>query len=183
MNRQIRRNKKINNKNGKLLNNKPLDEENDIKKFMIIVSVMLIILLGLYIVTDKIKNKDIEPERVEVNYDILNIGGLLSAPYDNYYALIYNSNDTNSNIYSSIIADYNENTSSDKYKKMYFIDLNNKLNKEYYNVNDDQKSNPNAKSIKELDLGDLTLIEIKNKKIINYIEDFEKIIKELNINK
>lgn len=182
MNRQIRRNKKIKNKNINMLNKNIGDEENSIKRFMIIVGVMLLVLLGIYIITDKVKNKEEEPKAVEINYDIMNIGGLLNGSYDNYYVLIYNSKSSTSGIYKSILDNYEESSYETDHKKMYYIDLDNKLNSSYYNVNDDDKSNPDAKSIKELDLGDLTLIEVKNKKIVNYIEDFNKILKELNIN-
>ena len=63
--------------------------------------------------------------------------------------------------------------------KIYYCDLGNKLNRDYYNVNNDNKSNPNAKSIKELDLGDLTLIKVEKGKITKYIEKYDSIKNEL----
>ena len=46
-------------------------------------------------------------------------------------------------------------------------------------VNNDNKSNPNAKSIDDIDLGDITLIKVKNGEIVSYIEDIEQIKTEL----
>ena len=63
--------------------------------------------------------------------------------------------------------------------KVYFIDLNNELNRKYYNVNNDNISNKSAKSISELDLGDITLIKILNKEINDYIDDITNIEKIL----
>ena len=50
---------------------------------------------------------------------------------------------------------------------------------EYYNKNNDNKSNKNAKTIDEFNFSDITLLEIKNKNIINYIDDYNEISKYL----
>ena len=90
-----------------------------------------------------------------------------------YYHKVENKYQVNEKAYySSLISKYKENKDA---LKVYFIDLNNELNKKYYNVNNDNISNKNAKSISELDLGDITLIKISNKEINAYIDDITSI--------
>ena len=151
---------------------------SEIKRFVIILVVLLIIVGVIYLLTEKFKTNNIttNKEKVSISYDKLTIGTLFSVDYDNYYALIYSSKDVNALKYASLISRYNQQTD---HKKIYFIDLNDSFNSIYYNIGNDNKSNPNAKDIDSLDLGDLTLIEINNKKIVNYLEDYNKISKYL----
>ena len=61
---------------------------------------------------------------------------------------------------------------------MYYIDLSNKLNESYYS---EEESNPKATNIKELKLGDFTLIKVKDGKIVKYLEDEKEVKKELGM--
>ena len=56
----------------------------------------------------------------------------------------------------------------------------NELNKKYY-VGEDKDSNPNATTSSELAFKDLTLIKIKNGKIVKYLETLDTIKTELGI--
>lgn len=159
------------NKTRKLKNiNKPVSEENEVKTFIIIVIIILLLIAIVYGGTELLNKKTVKEEEktVEINYNVLSVGTIFNAPYDDYYALIFNSEDIYSSKYSVLLSLNNK-------KKVYFIDLKNKFNNDYYNVNKDGKSNPKAQNISELNLGDLTLLEIKDKKIVNYIEDYEEI--------
>ena len=101
---------------------------------------------------------------------------LLNRPEKEYYVLIYDKEDSDAVLYSSTMNSYSSKKDG---LKIYYCDLGNKLNREYYNINNDNKSNPNAKSIKELDLGDLTLIKVEKGKITKYIEKYDSIKNEL----
>ena len=159
------------------------NSDNEISRFIKIIAILIIVLLAIYGVTELFKKKDNglgkKKSNVSINYDILTVGTLFTSAYDNYYVLIYNTKDNLAPKYSMLLSRYKNKSSESDYKKIYTIDLNNSLNKEYYNVNNDNKSNSNAKTIDDLDLGDLTLLEINDKKIVRYLENYDEISKFL----
>lgn len=154
------------------------EDDNEIKRFIIILVVLVVVIGATYFITNLIKKEDKTNDPVdetvsgEVVYDRLSVGMLLNRPYDEYYVLVYNADTPDAVLYSNLIT---KQTSKKDATKIYFCDLNNKLNSPYYNVNNDGKSNPNAKTINELNFGDLTLITVKKGKITSYVEDYEKI--------
>lgn len=165
--------------NKKLKNQKYYTEEQkEIQKFIIIIIVLVLVIGAIYFLTDKFVEQGNSNNTTtgEINYDKATIGTLLNRPYDEYYVMIYSSNSTEASYYNSIKNNY---SSKDDGLKIYYIDLDNELNKKYYNVNNDNKSNPSAKSIDEINLGDITLIKVKNGEIVSYIEDIEQIKTEL----
>ena len=164
----------VNQKRIKGLSNVGSDDENIIRKFIIIVVVIIILSGIVYAVTELTKKKDTNEGITagEVNYDIVTIGMLLNRPEKEYYVLIYDENNEDAIIYSALINSYNNKS---EHLKLYYCNLANKLNKDYYNVGNDNKSNPKAATITELDLGDLTLIKVKNGKIDSYIENYDSI--------
>lgn len=160
------------------------EDENDIKTFIIILVVIVVLVLGIYFLTTiihKNKNNDTDSDVVagEINYDKVNVGTILNRPYDDYYVLIYNSEDNEAVRYSTLLNNYMENNSKDGYIKIYFCDLGNSLNSSYYNVNEDNKSNQKAKEVKDFDFSDITLLKIKKGKISEYIEDYKTIQEKL----
>lgn len=149
------------------------DEQKEIFKFIIIIVVLVLVIGGIYLITDKyIEKGSRSTVPGEINYDKATIGTMLNRPYDEYYVIIYDSKSTEAAYYASLIYNYRENEDA---LKVYFIDLNNELNKKYYNVNNDNISNKDAKSINELDLGDITLIKVSNKEINTYVDDIASI--------
>ena len=167
------------------VNNISADEdENDVKKFIIIVLVIALVVGVIYFFTEKFKKNPTDTQENEtvagqINYDKVVIGTLLNRPEGNYYVLIYSSEDDNAMKYSTMVSKYTQKSTEDAMIRLYYCDLANTLNKAYYNVNGDNKSNPKAKTIKELDLGDLTLIRVKDGKIVEYIEDYTTIQNKL----
>ena len=159
------------------------EDEMDIKSFIIILVVIVLIIVGIYFVTSHIqkKNEVEEPEVTagEIDYEITSVGTILNRPYEEYYVLVYDSKDSAAVKYSSLMARYISNSSAKDYIKIYYCDLNNNLNKPYYNVNNDNKSNPKATKVKDFDFGALTLLKIKDGKITNYIEDYKTIQEKL----
>lgn len=158
-------------------NNTGVGEDDDVKSFIKIIIVMAVILLLIYGITFIINRDKKENSDISINYDKMTVGMLFNRPYDEYYALIYNSDDSKSNEYSSMLSTYKQKKDDKDYIKIYEIDLNNKLNKGYYNKD---KSNPKASSLEELQFGNITLIKIKNKKIVEYIESIDEIEKKLS---
>lgn len=159
------------------------EDENIVRKFILIVVVIIILIIGVYAFTELTNKKESNNDVVsgEIDYNILSIGMLLNRPEKEYYTIIYDSENEDAILYSSMINTYiTKNSKKDNYIKLYYCDLGNKLNSAYYNVNGDNKSNKNAESISELDLGELTLIKVKNGKITQYVEDYNTIKNILN---
>ena len=158
------------------------EEENEVKRFIIIVIVIGLFVGVIYGLTEIFKEDDKKEEEktpVTISYDKLTVGTLLNRPYDEYYVLAYDSENNKAAEYSAILSQYKSKSAEENYVKIYFLDLGNGLNKKYYNVNEDNVSNPKAKEIKDLDFNDLTLLYIKDGKIKEYIEDYKTIQKKL----
>jgi hypothetical protein len=156
------------------------DDENQGRTFVIIIMVILAALMLVYGGTELLGKKKTEEktettENESINYDRVSIGTILNRPYDDYYVMLYDSKGEDATTYSSILSNYMAKKDEENYIKIYYCDLNNSINSEYYNVNNDNKSNPKAKTIEELDLGDLTLIRVKNGKISKYVENVNEI--------
>lgn len=160
-------------------------EQEEIKKFIIVILVIILCVGGIYLVTRAFVTKDLfssnEPETEEVvpgtvNYEVAIMGQLLNRPYDEYYAVIYNQveGDYIAEM-TSLVYDY---TNKEKHLHMYTIDLSNKLNESYY---DAENVNVKAKKLKDIKVGDITLIKVKNGKIVKFIVDYAKMQKELGI--
>lgn len=170
---------KNNNKNGKKKMIKQntkyyTEEQEEIRKFVIIILAIIFVVAIVYFITDRFVDSNTNSSYVEgkINYDVLSVGTLLNRPYDEYYVVAYDKDNLEATNYSAMITSYMEKEAS---LKIYFLNLGNKINQKYYNVNSDNISNPNAKKISELDFGDLTLLKIQNGEIVSYIEGFNEI--------
>lgn len=158
------------------------DEQREVMNFIIII-VGIVALIGVIYGVSKIFIKNAEPESNEevvagaIDYDVVSIGTMFNRPIDEYYVAIYNKEDAQAIYYSAIINKY---MNKEKSLKVYFCDLNNSLNKKYY-VGTNGETNPNAKKITDLALGDLTFIKIKDGKIKKYLETVDEIKKELGL--
>lgn len=161
------------------------EEKNELKKFLIVILVVLGCVGAIYLITRAFVTKDLfnkdEDKTEEVvpvtpNYDIAIIGTMLNRPEDVYYVVIY---DTVEGKYigdmSTLVSSYN---SKEGHKHIYTVDLSDHLNKEYY---DPENVNVKATSVSEIKVGDITLIKVKKGKIDKYITDYEKMKKELGI--
>ena len=154
------------------------EEGNEIRNFIIIVLILAVIVVGIYGLTKLFEKEEeyvYESVAGEINYNKLIVGNILNRPYDEYYVMVYDGDTRAALKYGTLIENYMTKKDDKGYIKIYYCDLNNELNKPYYNVGDDNKSNPKAKKISELDFGDLTLLHIKKGKITEYIEDYKTI--------
>ena len=139
-------------------------EQEEMTKFVIVLLVVLICVGGIYLLTRAFVTKDLfnnntqETSTGKVNYKSAIVGNILNRPYDEYYVIVYN-------------------TTSEVASDMYIVDLNNKLNADYYNP---QKENKKATDVSSFMFGDKTLLKIKGGKVEKYITDLTKIKEELN---
>ena len=172
---------KLNKRTMKSVNYKT-EEQQEITRFIIILAIVVVLILGFYIFTKYIVKKpkiDVSDEVTagEINYDVVIAGTMLNKGEKEYYVLAYNNENLNSALYSSLASKY---SSKDKALAIYHLDTGNNLNKDYVASNESEV-NVNTSTIESLKLGELTLLKIKNKKIEKAITDIEIIKKELNI--
>ena len=158
------------------------EESKEVKKFIIILLSIIVLVLAVYGITRLInKDKDNNDDRTvtagSIDYDKVSVGTLFNRADDEYYVIVYDGEASNAIYYSALMNKY---MNKEKSNKVYFCDLSNELNKKYY-VGEDKDSNPNATTSSELAFKDLTLIKIKNGKIVKYLETLDTIKTELGI--
>ncbi len=157
-------------------------EQEEMTKFVIVLLVVLICVGGIYLLTRAFVTKDLfnnnaqETSTGKVNYKSAIVGNILNRPYDEYYVIVYNTTSEVASDISTILTDF-DNRTDDAKLHMYIVDLNNKLNADYYNP---QKENKKATDVSSFMFGDKTLLKIKGGKVEKYITDLTKIKEELN---
>lgn len=168
-------------------------EQAEVKKFIIVVLVVLLCVVGIYFLTRAFVTKDLfkhetnqeEVIKGEVNNDVAIVGTIMNRPYDEYYVAVYDS--TGKNNYEMA------NNVVSKYKNLkklhiYRVDLHEHMNKDYYKP---EEVNTKATGVDDFKFGDTTLLKIKrtkNKdgetytyKIVKYITEIDQIKKELGV--
>jgi len=151
------------------------DADDQIRKFVIILTGVAVICVLSYLFTakflvkDKTKDTD-KKDETSISYDNIRVGNIYNRPYDTYYVLATDL--TKDTTYQSLVGTFKTNHSN---TKVYFIDLSLSVNKEYIG-----KSNKNATKASEIKLSDPTLIKIKNGKIVSYLDNKNSIENELN---
>jgi len=104
-------------------------EQNEIKAFIILVIIIAVIIGVIYGLTELIKkDEDSNKDGVvtgTINYDITSVGTILNRPYDEYYVLVYDVEDSKAILYSTILSKYTQNSSSEEYIKIYQTNLRN----------------------------------------------------------
>lgn len=158
------------------------EESKEVKRFIIILLSIIVLVLAVYGITRLVnKDKDNNDDRTvtagSIDYDKVSVGTLFNRADSEYYVIVYDGEAPNAIYYSALMNKYMD---KEKSNKVYFCDLSNELNKKYY-VGEDKDSNPNATTSSELAFKDLTLIKIKNGKIVKYLETLDTIKTELGI--
>ena len=161
------------------------EEKNELKKFLIVIIVVLGCVGAIYLITRAFVTKDLfnkeedkteEVTPVTPNYDKAIIGTMLNRPEEVYYVVIYDATEGKYiGDMSSMVSSYN---AKEGHKHVYTVDLSDHLNKSYY---DPENVNEKATSVSDIKVGDITLIKVKKGKIDKYITDYAKMKKELGI--
>lgn len=157
--------------------NKKIDERDNYFKFITTLAILLLIfilayfLIGLFYTKEiKFKSDDNEAkEEVYIDNDTMLLGQLFDKSDDEYYVLIYDTTSKES-LVSTWISIYEGKTDA---IKLYKVDSSKKFNAEYIVK---ENSNKNAKTLSDLKVISPTLIKIKNKSIIEYVEGEDEII-------
>ena len=163
------------NNNKKIKEQKYVSEDmKEISRLIFITLGIVIIVLGLYFLTDKValKDKDNETSSSDFDYSAAIVGTMFNRPYSEYYVFLYDATDDNANQYQSLVSTYE---AKEEAKKIYFVDLSKSFNSKYLS----DKSNPNPTNPSEVQIKDSALVLIKNGKVANYyenVEDYEKVL-------
>ena len=153
------------------------EEQTEIIRFIWILIIVLVIIVGVYFLTrifvtkDLLNNEDKETEVIEgsINYNVTLIGALLNKQEEEYYVYIYDPENIRSVYYSSLVNIYTQN---EDHLKVYYANLANELNAKFY---DPENINTKVDSISDLRVGDVTLIRVKKGKIVETLTDEESI--------
>ncbi len=152
------------------------DNELEIRNFFIILVIVLVIVLALYFASKAIVSKrsktntNTNTTATEVDYSLATVGTILNRPYDDYYVMVYNSEDTDAIYYANLFTKYNSKENS---LKIYFCDLNNPLNKDY--ISEEETGNPYARTTDDFSFGKITLLRVRYGQVITYLEDIDQI--------
>lgn len=159
------------------------EEQAEVKKFILVLLGLIIVIVGIYFFTRAFVTKDLFKKTEDINYqtgvvdeNAVIVGNMLNRPYDEYYVIAFNSEDTQVNYYNTLVSKYKSKSDA---IKVYFLDLNNELNKEY--IASDENITTSFKSIDELKLGKLTLIKVKKGKVTKMATTVDELIKELKL--
>lgn len=157
------------------------EEQAEIMRFVKILIIVLILILGVYLFTRIFVTKDLFNEKKEndtvisgeIDYSKTIIGSMLNKPEDEYYVLIYDKEDIKSVYYGGLITTYARNENA---LKVYYADLSNELNKKYVTTSDKEV---NTTSLENFKVKNLALIKIKDGKITSSSTNEDDIAEEL----
>ena len=161
------------------------DEQKEIVRFVVVILVVILCVGVIYVATRAFVTKDLFKAKTDetevinpgsINYDVAIMGEILNRPYDEYYVAIYDKADGKYiSDMSSMVYLYGQ---KEKHLHIYTVDLSNKMNEGFY---DPENVNSSAQSVNDMKVGDITLLRVKNGKIVKYIEDLEKMKSELGV--
>lgn len=169
-----RENKRKNTTKGKeIMQRIDTTSSKESKKMLLILSVLIVILAVFYLIvslaTGKIKLN--ETTEAEIQYSEILAGSTFKQNADEYLVLYYDYTMENAADYTSLVSTY---TQKEESLALYTVDLSRKFNTTYIKK-DNEESNKNPTTAKELKLSNPTLIKIKDKKVTEYIEGYEQI--------
>lgn len=160
----------------KLRQKKVVNEDmTNVKNLIILLIIVIAVCVGLYFLTENMINKDAKSknvkEEVKINYDIATIGTMFNRIEDEYYVILYSSEDNGKEL-DNVLTTYR---SSDNYIKTYYIDLDKKINDSA--VGDKVVKKPSNSN--EVKVNGPTLYKIKNGSVTNCYSGVDSIIEKL----
>jgi hypothetical protein len=160
------------------------EDQKEVRNFFLVLIGVIIIIVGIYFFTRAFVTKDLFTSTSDITYTDGSIssttaivGTMLNRSEDEYYVLIYDTEGTKANYYSTLYSLYVNSSDS---IKVYVVDLANELNKKYI-ASEDEKVSTKYTSLKDLKLGEVTLIKVKNGAVKKYITNVDDIKEELAI--
>ena len=156
-----------------------IEEEKAVRNFVIIFVIVILAAVGLYFFTKNVVKKEEststeETKEVEIDNSLAIVGTILNRAEENYYVILFKSDASNVSEYEDLKSQYTLSNT----KALYYVDLANALNSKYY---DKDNTNYTAENVNDLRFGDITVLEIKNGKIVKSYNTVDKIKKAWNI--
>lgn len=155
-------------------NNSESSELSKLIKIVLIVTVIMIVFYGVTaVVTEKAKEATEEQNKqaVEIQYDNIMIGSMLNID-GSYYVLIENPDDIRLSEYSTLLQTIKAN---DDAPTIYTADLSSGFNSDYLS----DKSNYDS-DMEKFKVTDTTLVRIRDHKIVDVYDSYDKIVKKLD---
>lgn len=158
-------------KNKKIVGNTPAHYNEDVVKMIKIGVIVILCFAVIYFITAIVNGelfgkKETKEEPVIQNVEIL-MGETFEKKDSEYIIVYYDFEDKiYSNLYSVLIENYN---STNKDIPMYKVNLATNFSKKYM-ANEEESSNTTPTSLSNLKVKGATLIRIKDKNVIKYIE-------------
>ena len=153
------------------------EEQTEIIRFIWILVIVIVLIVGVYFATrifvtkDLLNNEETDNDVVEgsINYNVTLIGAMLNKPEEEYYVIIYDTENLRSVYYSSLVNNYIRN---EEHLKVYHANLSNELNAKFY---DPENITTQIDSIADLKVGDITLIRVRNSALQEILTEEESI--------
>lgn len=141
---------------------------------IIVISTLLLYFFNGKFVTKDLSNKDTTTTTLPTYDDTkITVADLFKIKKDNYYVILYDTEDDMSFLYSTLASSYdNEDI------PLYTIDIANTLNKKYYDTKGKENRKPSTSS--DVMITRPTLIEIKKGKVVKYITNKDDIVSTLS---
>lgn len=162
-------------KKNRVVNNTSSGDE--ISKIIKIISAIAVcfalVYFGTSYITGRMSDKE-EEQEVEIQKEEILMGETFEKTDKEYVVVYYDFEDKiNANLYTMLVQNYNNKK---KTIPMYRVDLSTNFSKQYI-ATEEEKSNTNPTSLSNLKIKGATLIRIKDKKVIKYVEGKENIKK------
>ena len=157
------------------------EEKDNYFKFITTLAILLIIFIisyfaiGFFYTKEIDFNKNETKDEINIDNNTIMLGQMFDQSEKEYYVLIYDLSDENSNI-STWESTYSMNEDA---LKVYKVDSSKKFNSKYIVKNGSNKS---AKDLSNLKVISPTLIKVTNKQITEYIEGEDDIVNILKNN-
>ncbi len=159
------------------------EEQLEVKKFIFVLLGLILVIVGIYFFTRAFVTKDLFNNNSEeitytdgvINYNSVIVGTMLNRKEKEYYVMAFSNENPEASYYDTLASSYK----GKKEKNIYYLDLNNELNKKY--VATDDKVSTKFTKLDELKFGNLTLLKIKDGKVTKFITKVDEIKKELGI--
>ena len=157
-----------------------MEEDKAVRNFIIVFVIVLILVVGLYFFTTFL-NKNNEPAKTEetntatetnIDQSKMIVGTILQKSEKDYYVILFKSDDDKAYEYQTMVSKYRSNKDP---LVVYTVDLSEGINSKYY---DKSNINLSANNVADLRFGDITLLEVKENKIVKSFDSLEKIKKE-----
>ena len=147
-----------------------------LKIFLILMVCFFIFYTITYYVTEKMNhssegNGAVSDRIASIQYDQILVGTMLKQKRDSYYVLLDKQSDQAHTLYSNLLATYAE---KDKSLKVYTIDMDEPLNKNYFT----DKSNI-TNNLENFKINKATFIKVEDGEIVNSYEGYDSILKQL----